>query len=178
MGSTAQFQSFGPFFRNGVIVTAPRLFHYEAGTSNAKDAFLDRHKLSTAPQPIVGDANGIVSGHFDGVYKIVLTLADGITVIYIRDNFSISESPLVLEGTLQWNPGNLVDGAGVTSLDIPITGLGFGDFVMVAAPYDLQGVIATAYVAASGIAHIRLQNESGVAVDLADGQWSIRAFKA
>jgi len=49
---------------------------------------------------------------------------------------------------------------------------------MAAAPYDLQGITATAYVSASDTVKIRLQNESGGAIDLASGTWTVRVRKA
>jgi hypothetical protein len=81
------------------------------------------------------------------------------------------------EGTLTWNPGNLADGAGETSAAITVAGAAFGDFVNVAAPYDLQGIVATGYVSSAGNVKIRLQNESGAAVDLANGVWKVRLEK-
>lgn len=78
-------------------------------------------------------------------------------------------------GSLVWDPGNLVDGAGETSPDITVADALVGDAVVVAPPYDLQGITATAYVRASGVARIRLQNETGGAIDLASGTWRVRA---
>ena len=71
------------------------------------------------------------------------------------------------------NPGNLVDGAGETVQATSVPGATPGDFVLVAAPYDLQDVTVTAYVQANGVVEIRLQNESGGARDLASGTWRI-----
>lgn len=82
-----------------------------------------------------------------------------------------------LSGSVTWNPASLADGAGETSAGITVTGAAFGDFVVVAAPYDLQGVLATAYVSAADTVKIRLQNESGGVVDLAEGSWKVRVYK-
>lgn len=81
-----------------------------------------------------------------------------------------------LSGTLTWNPGNLVDGAGETSSAITVTGAALGDFVQVAAPYDLQGITATAYVSAADSVKIRIQNETGGAIDLASGTWKVKVI--
>lgn len=71
------------------------------------------------------------------------------------------------------NPSNLLDGAGETIQITPVTGATLGDFVLVSAPYDLQDITVTAYVQATGVVEIRIQNESGATVDLASGIWRI-----
>jgi len=177
MGSTAQFKSFGPFFHSGALVTAPHIYHYVAGLSTDKDAYADRGKLATVAQPLVGDASGIASAYFDGLYKIVVKTSDDATTLYTWDNLDLTEDEHRLEGSLVWNPGNLVDGAGETSSGITVTGAAFGDFVLVAAPYDLQGITVTGYVSASDTVKIRAQNETGGAIDLASGTWLVRVLR-
>lgn len=82
-----------------------------------------------------------------------------------------------LDGSIVWDPANMADGAGETSGDITVTGAAFGDFVEVAAPYDLQGIVATGYVRAADTVRIRLQNETGGAIDLPSGTWRVRVNK-
>jgi hypothetical protein len=82
----------------------------------------------------------------------------------------------VISGSATWNPGNLVDGAGETSSSITATGAALGDFVLVSAPYDLQGVTCNGYVDAADSVKVRLQNETGGAVDLASGTWRVRVL--
>lgn len=78
--------------------------------------------------------------------------------------------------TFTWDPGSLVDGAGETSSAIVYPGVVFGAFtVQVIAPYDLQGIICTGYVDASGSCKVRLQNESTGTIDLASGTWTLQA---
>jgi hypothetical protein len=77
-----------------------------------------------------------------------------------------------------WNPGSLADGAGETSTGITVTGAAFGDFVLVAAPYDLQDMTVTAYVSATDTVEIRIQNESTNTVNLAEGTWTVRILEA
>jgi hypothetical protein len=74
------------------------------------------------------------------------------------------------------DPSSLADGAGETKT-MTVTGAALGDFVMVAAPYDLQGISVTGYVSVANTVSIRLQNESGGVVDLASGTWKVRVFK-
>jgi hypothetical protein len=83
----------------------------------------------------------------------------------------------IITTSFVWNPGNLADGAGETSSAVSVPGATFGDFVLFSAPYDLQGFVATAYVSAVGNVKIRIQNESGGAIDLASGTWFIRIIK-
>ena len=83
-----------------------------------------------------------------------------------------------LDGTFVWNPGAIANGSGLTSSGVTVTGAALGDFVQVAAPYDLQGVIATAYVSEANTAAVRLQNQTGGSVTLASGTWRVRVTKA
>ncbi len=82
-----------------------------------------------------------------------------------------------LEASFTWNPGNLVDGAGETSAAVTVTGAVFGDYVMVAAPYDLQGITCNGYVSAADAVKVRLQNETTGALDLASGSWKVRVIQ-
>lgn len=83
-----------------------------------------------------------------------------------------------LDATATWNPGTITTGSGATSSAITVTGAALGDFAKVAAPYDLQGVIATAYVSAANTVVVRLQNQTGSSVTLASGTWRVRVTKA
>lgn len=75
-----------------------------------------------------------------------------------------------------YDPSNLADGAGETK-SVTVTGAELGDFVLVAAPYDLQDVIVTGYVQAQNTVEIRLQNESTGAINLASGTWRVCVIK-
>jgi hypothetical protein len=74
--------------------------------------------------------------------------------------------------------GSLADGVGETKT-FTATGAELGDFVLVAAPVDLEDLIVTAYVQAADAVEIRVQNENaGAAVDLASGTWKVLVIKA
>lgn len=75
------------------------------------------------------------------------------------------------------NPGNLADGAGETIQVTNVDGATLGDWVLISAPYDLQDITVTAYVQANSVVEIRIQNESGGAIDLASGTWRILIIK-
>lgn len=72
MAATAQFVHFGPFFSAGALVTAPKLYHYVVGTTTDKDVWTNNTKTVTAAQPVVGDANGVVSCFADGFYRFII----------------------------------------------------------------------------------------------------------
>lgn len=74
------------------------------------------------------------------------------------------------------DPACLVDAAGTTAV-VTVTGAALGDFVMVAAPYDLVDVTVTAYVQAANLVEIRVQNESGAVANLASGTWRIAVLR-
>jgi hypothetical protein len=80
-------------------------------------------------------------------------------------------------GTLTWQPAKLAHGNGETSIPVTITGVTFGDYVMVSAPYDLQGITCNAYVSAINTVKIRLQNETGSVINLASGVWKVKVIK-
>jgi hypothetical protein len=66
-----------------------------------------------------------------------------------------------------WDPTNLADGVGVTSPALTVTGAVFGDGVIVAPPYSLQGIVMTGFVV------VRLQNETGGTINLVSGTWGV-----
>lgn len=82
----------------------------------------------------------------------------------------------ILTGTQTIDPASLLDGAGAT-VTIAVAGCAFGDYVVVSAPYDLQGISVTAYVSAANTVSVRIQNESGGTIDLASGVWRALVFK-
>lgn len=137
-----------------------------------------------------GDYNTIVGNKItSGGSTTVIDLTSGaenvvsknsITGTYTTDISNITDNYVdkyVIIKTITYDPGSLNDGTGETSGNIAVGGAAFGDDVRVSAPYDLQGIIATAYVVSSNNVQIRLQNESGGAVDLASGTWTIRVYK-
>lgn len=74
------------------------------------------------------------------------------------------------------DPASLADAAGATQA-VTVTGAALGDFVLVAAPYDLVDVTVTGYVQAANAVEIRIQNESGAAANLASGTWRIAVLR-
>lgn len=83
---------------------------------------------------------------------------------------------VVASTTATIDPPSLVDGAG-TTVAVAVTGAALGDFVLVAAPYDLVDLTVTPYVQAANNVEIRIQNESGATADLASGTWNILVLR-
>ncbi len=102
---------------------------------------------------------------------------DSRLVYYTGSAWAVLETPAI-DGTFTWNPGTIANGAGATSAAVTVTGAALGDFASVAAPYDLQGLVATAWISAANTALVRLQNGTGGGVTLGSGTWRVRARKA
>lgn len=92
------------------------------------------------------------------------------------DRFKDGEKE-TLEGSLVWDPANLIDGAGETSAGITVVGAAIGDAIIVYPPYDMQDVLYRGYVQAADTVEIRIQNESGGARDLASATWKVKVLK-
>lgn len=95
-------------------------------------------------------------------------------------DFSSVSHPLyypTTDATATYDPPSLIAGAGDTSSGITVTGAVLGNYVLVAAPYDLQGITVTAYVSAANTVKIRLYNGTAGTIDLASGTWKVRVIK-
>lgn len=107
------------------------------------------------------------------------TIASGESLSSEFDMEEFLSGALITPGA--WTAANAVlmvsDVAGETSAAITVTGAALGDFVMVAAPYDLQGITCNGYVSAANTVKIRLQNETGGPIDLASGTWKVKVIK-
>lgn len=157
------------------------------------------HTLSTPPgSPNLGDAyvvaasptgawtgatNNIAAYYSGWKFKVpetgwtVWARNDSRVLYYNGSAWALLTTPK-LDATTTFNPGTITSGSGILSSAITVTGAALGDFVMVAAPYDLQGVDATAYVSAANTVKIRLSNLTGAGVTLASGTWRVRVVKA
>lgn len=158
MSQPPQFTVLGPFFSGGKLVTSPKLYHYVAGTSTEKAIWSDRAQLVTLAQPFVGDANGLLPFFGSGLYKFVVkTNNDAVTLLGPVDNVQLGEALSYLDGEATWDPPALSPGQSATSPAITVTGAVLGNYVVVTAPYDLQGIRATAYVETANTVKIVLE---------------------
>lgn len=175
-----------------------------APTNNAK-AFFTNNKFYTRASSediyIQGDYSAIAldvivkDNHFTGLWdnNSAVTDATNLNVVWGQNYGPSGEayfdyktlgathvfgstSNFYLNGSVTWDPGNLVDGAGETKA-FAVTGAALGDFVHVGPPYDLQDCIITATVRGTNVVELRLQNESTGARDFASGTWKVRVIK-
>lgn len=94
-------------------------------------------------------------------------------IAMLLDEINLLRQQIVGVQTATWNPVNIANGNGLTSPAVTVSGAAFGDFVEVAAPYDLQGLTATAYVSAANTVQVRLENQTGGGVNLDSGSWKV-----
>jgi len=127
-----------------------------------------------------GTLNAIIMGYDDNSITIDQNLPEDIVSQEIYNAVATwSRTQMTdIQGSTTWNPGSLADGAGETSAAITVTGAAFGDYVLVSAPYDLQGITCNGYVSAADTVKIRIQNETGNVIDLASGTWKVKVIKA
>ncbi|MBI1274221.1 MAG: DUF2793 domain-containing protein [Alphaproteobacteria bacterium] len=143
----------------------------------------DCYVIGPSPSGAWSGSAGALAGYYSG-WRIKTPSAgwrawlrdEGRLAYYTGSGWGNLATPF-LEGAATWDPANLADGAGETSAAITVTGAAFGDFAFAAAPYDLQGITCTAYVSAADTVRIRIQNETGGAIDLASGAWKVRVIK-
>lgn len=115
--------------------------------------------------------------HGDGTTYTFAAVDDTVVLMFTGTEWITLAQSGTLENSTVWDPGNLIDGAGETK-GLTCNGAELGDYVLVSAPYDLQDMTVTAYVQAANVVEIRLQNESGGAIDLGSGTWRVKALKA
>jgi hypothetical protein len=83
----------------------------------------------------------------------------------------------VLNGTSIFDPASLTTYTGTASSAITVTGAALGDFVIVAVPIDLTGVIASGNVTAANTVKITVFNATAGTLDLASSTWKIKVLK-
>lgn len=83
----------------------------------------------------------------------------------------------IMFGSATYNAGNLIDAAGETTT-VTVTGADLGDFALASLGIDVAGISVTAYVSAANTVSVRLQNESGGALDLASTSLKVLVIKA
>jgi hypothetical protein len=143
----------------------------------------DTYIIGSSPTGAWSGAAGKIAAYFAG-WKIKTPLAgwcawvrpENRLLAYSGTSWS-NLATLFLEASASWTPGTVANGGGTSLTGITLSGAAFGDFVLVAAPYDLQGLTATAYVSAANTLVIRLQNGTGGGVTLGAGSWKLRLLK-
>lgn len=118
----------------------------------------------------------VVLPHPDLNKDTISYLEELVKVLTIELNNIYKDYGEYYEEDLVWNPAELADGEGETSSAISVPQARFGDFVLIGNPYDLQGITCTGYVSADDEVKIRLQNETGDTINLAEGTWYVRVI--
>ena len=165
------------------FLTQPSVIDTTLATPPAAPATGDVYLVAASPTGAWSGAAGALAGYYGGwslktpkAGWIVWSQKDNRVLYYTGSAWALLTTPK-LDATLTWTPGTLASGAGASSGTIAVSGAALGDFVAVAAPYDLQGVQATAYVSAANTLSIRLTNLTGAAVTLGAGVWRVRVTK-
>ncbi|HUY68253.1 MAG TPA: DUF2793 domain-containing protein [Alphaproteobacteria bacterium] len=157
---------------------------YTLGTPPSSPATGDTYIIGSSPTGAWAGSAHAVAGYYSG-WSIkppqagwVAWTQNGNRLLYYTGSAWALLAVPCLDGTLSWDPGAITSGAGLTSSSVTVTGAALGDLAIVAAPYDLQGISATAYVSASDTAKIQLANLTGSSVTLGSGTWRVRVVKA
>lgn len=159
----------------GTWVYAPNslisLMVWDAGLNNARpmtqpeiDA-LPAQQLAAAHPALVAQLSSATAADYTRLLRAF--------VLITLDEINLLRGVIIGTGSLVFDPANMANATGVTSANITVTGAAFGDFVDVAAPYTLAGIIATGYVSAANTVVIRLHNGTGGAVNLGSGTWTV-----
>jgi len=172
---------------SGKIVPSGTVTIYLAGTTTLASVYT-ASSGGDAVNSVTSDAtNGSFTFYADRTvyasnqqFKLVLSKTGFTSQTY--DNIQVGpcssgDIVSVADGTLVWDPGSLIDGAGETSGSITATGAVLGDYVVAAAPYSLQGITMSPYVDAADSVKIRLQNETTGTINLASGTWKVKVFR-
>mgnify|MGYP001559711895 CR=1 FL=1 len=102
----------------------------------------------------------------DGSRKLLRVFID-----LVLDGLNAIQQQVIGTTTQAWDPASIANGTGATSPAFAVAGASFGDAVDVSAPYSLGGLTATGSVQAAGQVVVRLENQTGGAVNLASGTW-------
>lgn len=84
---------------------------------------------------------------------------------------------VVADLSITTDPASISDGASAT-ITFAVPGATFGDFVLVAPPYDIKGLEpGMPYVSDDDEVSIVLTNNTGSAVDLDEGDWRVKVLR-
>jgi hypothetical protein len=155
---------------NGSLNTAAEVISFGTVLWTHNDANITTYSVTVGNGGTVGLTTA-------GYYNFAFDNAADLSTDTINRIYGIRLIENTLYGTATWNPGSLNDGVGETSAGITVLGASLGDYVLVAAPYDLQGITCNGYVSATNAVKIRLQNETGGTIDLASGTWKVKVIK-
>lgn len=120
-------------------------------------------EISDPTAPAANRARLYIKDNGSGNTQLAVRFATGDVVSFVEQGQKTN-----LVGTATYDPGNLVDAAGVTTT-VTVTGAVLGDLCLVSFSLDLQGITLTSYVSVADTVSVRFQNETGGAIDLGSG---------
>jgi len=120
--------------------------------------------------------NDVVSVRIQNESTGTLDLASTTIRVVVLPASNPTASIGMLHGTATYDLASLVDGAGATKAGIIVPGAALGNYVLVSVPIDLQGIMVTGYVQASGLVDVRFQNETVGTIDLASTTIRVRVI--
>lgn len=110
----------------------------------------------------------------------VMASADRSTSSFVTGT-NIRNGNYHFEGSTTWDPASIADGSSATTTITVDGGTNTdaisGDYAEIAVPLDLQGLQLTSRVSSSNTVTIRLDNNTGGAIDLASATWRARVHK-
>lgn len=94
--------------------------------------------------------------------------------IVIKDEINLLRGSVVVgTATAVWDSPNIANGTGITSPNLTVVGAVIGDVVDVSSPVNTAGLIIYGYVSAPNTISLRLQNNTGSAINLVSGTWGV-----
>lgn len=82
----------------------------------------------------------------------------------------------VFNATASVSPPSLATNTQATAT-VTLNGVALGDYVVVSAPYDLQGIALTAYVSAANTVTLLFRNGTAGTIALASGTYNIKVLR-
>jgi len=110
----------------GDKLSGGKVYFYETGTSTPKDTYSDAAGVTPNANPVILDADGFADIHLDGVYKVVITDSDDVTLHTIDPVKELSDLQAPASTTdnalVRWDgtDGGAVQDSGTTLTDAGI----------------------------------------------------------
>lgn len=143
---TAQRMQLGPFFDDGALCGAAKLYCYDAGTSAEKTIWDDAAQAQPIVQPFLSDANGVFNFFASGNNKFIIQKSDG-TELHVLDNWSVTTT-----------------GGGATALAL-------GSPVVTASSMDLGEAVGAHWTGSNNVS--ALSGSSPIYYAMADGSFTL-----
>ena len=100
--------------------------------------------------------------------NVVCAPGDVLSFVFNSPSWVQQSSIVQWRGSSTYDPPSLIDGASATTT-VTVTGAALGDVARASFSLDTQGIVFTAWVSAANTVSVRLQNNTGSAIDLASG---------